>query len=296
MMAMPKDARIGWVDAGRFLAALLVVGFHVAYEFTLDPALRILGFFGVSIFLMLSGFSLASRYPDTTTFNIGWLKRRWLRIATVYYPALTAVYLLFTWQVTDAGVYALLAHFLFIDFLFPQTAYAIISPAWFIIPLMGLYVLFPFLNAAMKRWKWSVVLAFVVMVAVRWMAQGDLTSFSPLFFLGEFCFGIAVARGNRVPAYAGALIALFPNPLMALPYVAFWLLPLADRMGRLLAPIARRTLEIFLLHEAFMKAAVGKWSFYGQGVAISLAAVLCAFALVIAVSSALERRFLKLKH
>lgn len=292
MVLMPKDTRIGWVDAGRFLAALLVVGFHVAYEFTLDPALRIVGFFAVSLFFIISGFSLASRYPDTARFSLEWLKRRWLRIAVVYYPALTAIYLLFTWQVTDAGVYALLAHFLFIDFLFPQTAYAIISPAWFIIPLMALYVVFPFLNAAMKKWKWAVIVAFVAMVLARAGTQGDLTSFSPLFFLGEFCFGIAVAHGNRVPAYAGAVIALFPNPLMALPYVAFWLMPLADKAGRIVAPIARRTLEIFLFHECIMKTALGKWKVYGLGVELSLALTVAALLLVMLLTSWLGKRLL----
>ncbi|NYZ73731.1 acyltransferase family protein [Candidatus Micrarchaeota archaeon] len=292
---MPHDERIAWLDAGRVLAAGFVVLFHLLYELWPDSGLRPVGFMGASLFFILSGFSLASRYPEAISFRLDWMKKRWLRIAVVYYPALVAVFSLFPTQVTHAGLFALFTHFGFIDFLFPDTAYAIISPAWFLIPLMGLYIVFPFLNRLVKMNGWVVLPAFIAMALLRMSEPYSWTSFSPLFFLGEFCFGIAIVHGSRLPAYASVLVALFPNPLMAIPYVIFFVLSRLrlEALGPVLAPIGRRTLEIFLFHEAFVKAAVGRWSFYGQGVAITLVAVSCAFLLVVAVSSALERRFLK---
>jgi len=293
---MAESARVAWIDAGRTLAAVLVVAFHVLYELAPSADLRPIGFFGASLFFILSGYSLASRYQDTVSFSFEWLKRRWVRIAAVYYPALVAVYALFPTQVTHAGPFAVVTHFLFIDFLFPDTEYAIISPAWFIIPLMAFYVAFPYLNRLARWSRWVVTAAFIITAIFRISAGPAVyTSFSPLFFLAEFCFGISIARGQTTPAYASAIIALLPNPLMAVPYALFAILSCIDfsAVGKPLASIGARSLEIFLFHEALMKAALGRWSFYGEGIIVSVAATVGAFILVAAVSSELSRRFLK---
>jgi len=293
---MVNGGRVAWIDAGRTLAAVLVVAFHVLYELQPSPNWRPIGFFGASLFFILSGYSLASRYPDSVSFSFDWLKRRYLRIAAVYYPALVAVFSLFPTQVTSAGWFAVMTHFLFIDFLFVDTEYAIISPAWFIIPLMAFYVAFPYLNKLVRWSRWIVTAAFIMTAIFRISAGPAVyTSFSPLFFLSEFCFGIAIANGQKMPAYASALISLIPNPLMAVPFAIFALLSIMDfrLLGPPLAAIGAHSLEIFLLHEALMKAALGRWSFYGEGVAVSVAATICAFILVIAVSSMLTQRFLK---
>ena len=119
---MAERQRIGWLDTGRVLAILLIVAFHVAYEFTLDNSLRMWGFFGASLFFIMSGFSLASLYPKMDWFSLGWMRKRYVKVAAVYYPAVLIVYLLFTTQVTTAGWYAVLAHFAFVDWLSPDTA------------------------------------------------------------------------------------------------------------------------------------------------------------------------------
>jgi peptidoglycan/LPS O-acetylase OafA/YrhL len=293
---MAQETRVAWIDAGRALAAALVVAFHVLYELAPSADLRPIGFFGASLFFILSGYSLASRYQDTVSFSFDWLKRRWIRIAAVYYPALVAVYALFPTQVTHAGPFAVVTHFLFIDFLFPDTEYAIISPAWFIIPLMAFYVAFPYLNRLVRWSRWVVTAAFIITAIFRISAGPAVyTSFSPLFFLAEFCFGIGIARGQKMPAYASAIISLLPNPLMIAPFAIFAVLSVLDfrLLGPALAAIGAHSLEIFLLHEALMKAALGRWSFYGEGVAVSVAATVGAFFLVLAASSELSRRFLK---
>ncbi len=277
---MPQKQRIGWLDTGRVLAIFLIVAFHLAYEFSLDNSIRMYGFFGASLFFIISGFSLAMNYPKLDWFSFDWLKKRYLKVAEVYYPAILLVYLLFSTQVTDAGFYSVLMHFVFLDWLSPATAYSIISPAWFIIPLAALYVLFPFLNRLVRDHPWTVIPAFLLAAGFRYY-NGGLVDFNPVFFIGEFCFGIAMAHGKKGWATAGALISLFPTPFMIVPYVIFTLLEVLDvpAISALLKPLAANTFGIFLFHESIMKAALGKWSAFGLGAAPSAALAIGAFLL-----------------
>ncbi len=291
---MAERQRIGWLDTGRVLAILLIVAFHVAYEFTLDGSLRMWGFFGASLFFIMSGFSLARIYPAMGWFDLKWMRKRYVRIATVYYPAVILVYLMFTTQVTYTGWFAVAAHLLFLDWAWPGTAYSIISPAWFIIPLVGLYFLFPLLNRAVRDHPWTLIIAFGAMAAFRYL-KGGLVDFSPLFFLGEFCFGIAMAHGKKRWALAGSLISLVPVWFMIVPYAVFLALPYTENplLARLMKPLAARTFEIFLFHESLMKAALGKWSALGLGAAASALLVVCA---AVAVAWFSERANALLNH
>ncbi len=274
---MAERQRIGWLDTGRVLAILLIVAFHVAYEFTLDNSLRMYGFFGASLFFIMSGFSLARLYPKLDWFDLGWMKKRYVKIAAVYYPAIVLVYVMFTTQVTYTGWYAVAAHLVFLDWAWPGTEYSIISPAWFIIPLVGFYILFPLLNRIVRDHPWTVIPAFAAMAAFRYL-KGGLVDFSPLFFLGEFCFGIAMAHGKREWALGGTLLSLVPAWFMIVPYAVFMVLPFTESvlLSRLMRPLAAHTFEIFLFHESLMKAALGKWSAFGLGAAASAALVLLA--------------------
>ncbi len=286
---MAGRERIGWLDTGRVLAIFLIVAFHVAYEFTLDNSLRMWGFFGASLFFIMSGYSLARLYPKLDWFDLGWMRKRYARIAAVYYPAILFVYILFTTQVTYSGWFAVAAHFVFLDWLWPSTEYSIISPAWFIIPLVGFYILFPLLNRIVRDHPWTVIPAFAAMAAFRYL-KGGLVDFSPLFFLGEFCFGIAMAHGKRKWALGGTLLSLVPAWFMIVPYAVFLALPFTENalLSRVMRPLAAHTFEIFLFHESFMKAALGKWSALGLGAAPSAFLVLAAAAVTMGFSRLID--------
>ncbi len=290
------DGRIAWVDIARVIAILLIVGFHVAYEFTLDDNLRVIGFFGVSLFFIASGYMLAMKYAQLERFSINWLRKRWLRIAALYYPALICVSLLFISEDINSRIKDLGLHFLFLNWLSPDLSYSIISPAWFLVPLMGLYILFPILNRFMRKSSWFLLPAFLLMVANRYLLQPAWVDFSPIFFLGEFCFGIAIAHGEKRPLVLMlALLSALNNPLMVLPFVLFMLLgSLGGKVASLpgaLVVMAANTFEIFLFHESVMKTALGKWSILGQGVVVSLAILAAAIALSILVSKRLALYF-----
>ena len=276
--------RIAWIDIARVLAIVLIVGFHLAYAIAENQALRPIGFVGASLFFIVSGYVLAHRYANLDGFDSGWLKKRYVKIASLYYPALIAMALLFPVDTYYRGPYDLLLHFTFMNWVSHDTAFSIISAGWFMVPLAGLYALFPFLNRFLRQAPALLFTAFAIELANRIIAR-DLVSFSPLFFLGEFCFGIALAQGERRWwVLAAALLPALVNPVMAAPFMMFLLLWLLR--GRMIALpglvhlVAKNTFEIFLFHEAVIMVALGSWSFYGQGTAVSLAILALALAVV----------------
>jgi len=260
---MKKGRRIIAIDLIRVLAITLIIAFHFIYDYTYANSLRNLGFVGVSLFFIISGFVLAKRYPKLESFSLRWFFKRYLRISVLYYSALIILVVLLGKQVYAGGlVKNLVAHFLFIDFLFKETAYGITSAAWFIPPLIALYLMFPYLNKFTKKSLWFLVFIFTLMISAR-LYSGALSSYSPLFFIGEFCFGIAYAHGKKILPLAISLFTVFLFPVMVLPFIIFSGILLFEWNifpSKLLHFIGANTLALFLFHEAFIKIFTGKWS------------------------------------
>jgi len=287
---MPNpDNRIVWLDFARVVAILIIIGFHVAYEFTLDPGLRPYGFIGASLFFIISGFALANRYPGLVSFDVKWLLRRWLKISSLYYPALLLVALLFGTQVYSGAIGDILLHFSFMNWIDSAVQYTLISPSWFVVPLIGLYVLYPYLNLLTKTFRPFLLLAVAVSLAIRLM-DGSLTSFSPLFFMAEFCFGIALAHGRRDVWLLPPLLLSIAYPIMAVPFALFFLFSLIPDFGskavRSAFSIAgKSTFALFLFHESVMKTALGKWSVLGMDTITGLVVLLAGIAAVVLFSN-----------
>jgi len=285
--------RIVWIDFARIIAIVLIVGFHLLYALNENQGLRSYGFVGASLFFILSGYMLAFRYPDVTGFDFDWLKKRFVKIVSLYYPALIAMALLFPIDTYYRGPYDLGLHFIFMNWISQDTAYSIISAGWFIVPLIGLYLLFPYLNRFMKKAPYLIFIAFALELANRFMVK-DLVSFSPVFFLGEFCFGMIIANGERKWwLLAAALIPAIINPVLLVPFVLFFILSsLAGAVLKLPGPlslVAGNTFEIFLFHEAAIMVALGRWSLYGQGMLVSLIGLGTAIVLVKLISKRIQR-------
>jgi peptidoglycan/LPS O-acetylase OafA/YrhL len=257
-----KDERIDSVDLLRILAIALIIGFHFFYERYHNNSLRIIGFLGVSLFFIISGFILAKRYPKQESFSFRWFFKRFVKIALLYYAALVLIVLLFSKQTYSGGLGKnLVYHFLFLDFLSSDVAYGIISPAWFVVPLVGLYALFPYLNKFSKKSNLFLFGIFVVMVATR-IYYGTYTAFNPLFFIGEFCFGIACANDNKNKALLISMLSIIVFPFMVFPFLIFFVTFSLDwnyLPHRLFSFLGANTLALFLFHEAFIKIALGKW-------------------------------------
>jgi peptidoglycan/LPS O-acetylase OafA/YrhL len=207
-----SDNRFGSVDVIRIIAILLVIIFHYVYLVTSENSLRKLGFIGVSLFFIVSGYLLTKKYPNYTQFSLKWFLKRYVRIASLYYLALIALLILLGRQIYYGSLFENISlHLLFLDFLSPNASYGIISLAWFLIPLIGLYILFPYLNNLMKKNSVLLFLIFYITIAIRFLADFNLIAYSfysPLFYLGEFCFGILFAYNKKNPALLAGLLVI----------------------------------------------------------------------------------------
>ena len=292
-----SSERIVWVDIVRAAAILLIICFHVAYEFTLDPNIRYVGYLGDSLFFIVSGYMLAQHYPKLKSFDLSWLWKRYVKVASLYYLTLIAIAILFfSSQGWLALGYDLLLHFTFMNWAVPGYLYTIISPAWFVIPLAAYYLLFPYLNRLLSWSKYALVLIFVLTLAYRYY-EGSWASPNPLFFLGDFCFGIVFAQDRKSLPLVSPLITVVLSPIMLIPYIAFYIISLLEffpklmpaALGTLFTIIGSYTYELFLFHESIMKTMLGKWSIFGLAAAPSLAVLLIVLATVDHASRLIQR-------
>ena len=257
-----RELFIDWLKA---LAIFLVIAFHVAYGINQNNSLRIIGFFGVSLFFIISGFILAKNYPEQKNFSLQWFKKRYIKIATLYYPSLILIVLLFSKQVYSGNIFKnLISHFLFIDSNFPNYTYGIISPAWFLAPLILFYLFFPFLNRLIRKSEFFLIPIFLITTLFR-IHDGNYTSTDPLFFLGEFCFGIAIANKKFTLPLISSIMVMLISPSMVLPFVIFILFYFArtkTTSNPLIKFISNETLALFLFHEGLINLALNKWHIY----------------------------------
>jgi peptidoglycan/LPS O-acetylase OafA/YrhL len=260
---MPK--REPFIDLIKVIAIILVIFFHFSYQATMEDSLRIVGFVGVSLFFIVSGFILAKNYEKLQKFSLKWFGKRYLKIITVYYPALILILILFYKQAYSGNLFVnLLSHFAFIDSQFATYAYGIISPAWFLAPMILLYLFFPIINRFMKRYTWLIFPAFLMMVGLR-ILYGGYISINPIFFLGEFCFGISFANNKNLFPILASLLVIIVEPWMIVPFIIFGLLFILrsqiPSIG-IIKIISSYTLVLFLLHEGLMNLIFDKWHIY----------------------------------
>jgi peptidoglycan/LPS O-acetylase OafA/YrhL len=117
-------------------------------------------------------------------------------------------------------------------------------------------------------------MACAISLAIR-LSKPAWVSVYPLFFIADFCFGMAFAYGRKDAFMLSPLMLALSGPVMALPYVVFTLFSFIPNM-RILGVasfIGRHTFEIFLFHESLMKVSLGKWKVLGMD-AIGSTAVL----------------------
>ncbi|MBS1771779.1 MAG: acyltransferase [Bacteroidetes bacterium] len=173
---MMEKRQIDSLTATRGFAALLVVIFHFGLEcipFKYLQQFFARGNLAVSYFYVLSGFIMCWTY-ETKKISFGaYMKRRFARIAPVYYLALFAaiIYIL----VADyTGALPLEENFgkkVFLDVFFLQSyvpgyAMAINGPGWSLSVEMFFYLLFPllilFYRKSPKQFMWFAAILYIV--------------------------------------------------------------------------------------------------------------------------------------
>ncbi|MFA5992653.1 MAG: acyltransferase family protein [Candidatus Pacearchaeota archaeon] len=293
-----KKERVLFVSLVRIIAIVLIVLFHVMYEIFQDHGLRPIGFIGVSLFFIVSGFVLAKIYPNLTEFSGKWFLKKYFKIALVYYLALVFIVILFGKQVYSGNVFANLGlHFAFLDGFFSQVAYGIISPAWFIVPLICFYFLFPYLNRFIKKSYIFLILAFVISIAIRFYL-GTWTSYNPLFFLAEFCFGIAFVYKPKNILILISAVVLIVNPLMFIPFAVFYSLSFINstmltKLSNILGFFEINMIIIFLSHEAFINVLFNKWNIFGLSIWLEIIILALGMVGILIVSREIQNRLLE---
>jgi peptidoglycan/LPS O-acetylase OafA/YrhL len=260
-------ARLANIDGLRAVAILLVLithtwvffgapalSFSVAGQSIALASLPAIGHVGVNLFLVISGFSLAWPFMNGSGAReryslAGFFQRRVQRIVPPYYASIVLIYLLalgfdfvlrssFAAQVaqhppTFAALESashLWPHLLLIHNLWPDHVSTINGSYWSLALEFQLYLLFPLLIEAMRRWGvWRVAGGVLALqLAYRWSLEATLPAqlltqhefVLPAALPGrmfEFAAGIAAAAAVAEPAnpihrlmreYRGAMVAV----------------------------------------------------------------------------------------
>lgn len=174
--------RLPAIDGLRGLAILMVTGFHL-WRIPGEPAVGIgpldltplmpWGAVYVSLFFCLSGFGLYRPVAEGKTPSpCNFYARRLARIIPPYYLALLIWLPLWGARYGWEGWgWQLLTHATLTHNLFPSTFFGLTAPLWFVGTLAQLYLLFPLLAPAFRRWPFAMVcVTYVVSLAVRFGA------------------------------------------------------------------------------------------------------------------------------
>lgn len=276
------DKRIAWLDTIRTIAILFVVIFHLIFEINPDESLRVYGFIGISLFFISSGYALAKFYPSVIDFDIKWFLQRLITICPIYYLTLFTLFSLNAVSILD-----LFLHFIFINPLISGYEYTIISPAWFLTPLMFFYFMFPYFNRFLQNSNFF-LLCILISLFVR-INEGGWASISPLFFLCDFVFGMIQSK-----KYSNEWILIFAifllNPIMILPYFIFKFVAQINLNLGLFGLIGKHSLEIFLFHESLMKILLGKMTIYGLDRIWSFIVLIILFIIIAIISDKLKKK------
>lgn len=242
---MKRPARQAWfvpsIDALRVLLCAYIILFHAhlqAYGSYAIPALS-QGISAVNVFFALSGFVLMASFlregQELRGGISGYLLRRARRLLPLYYGCVALSVL----SVIAAGIprgtegltpTSLLAHVFLIQNYFPDdVSYAINSTYWFVAVEAQLYLVFPFIALAWKRFGPAPASLGVVSVSgVLWILSRGGTLFARPQILLIFLSGILAAyavdrfssgakRARKASGYAAATFAA-ASCLFALAY------------------------------------------------------------------------------
>lgn len=179
---LSKDNRLYFIDFLKGIAMLgvILVHFNAVFNSPISALSKAasLGarcpqlFFIVSSFLTWVGFEKG---------HVKWgefYKRRFVRIAPVYYFALIACVLLPTVRLIDISAGNYISHILFLNGFVPECSNSILSVEWYIADLAIFYMLCPILKKAVKNLRSSVI-AFLLSVC---LSSLSLIAFNHFFY------------------------------------------------------------------------------------------------------------------
>lgn len=260
----------------RALAAFAVLLFHASYIHFVGggsggPAVLRLGWVGVDLFFVLSGFLLGRIYLErlgqgTPGAVLGYYRDRLVRIVPAYYVSILVALVMggqiaFLWQHADS----LGLHLLYLHNLIPEHANDITPIYWTLAVEAHFYLLLPLLLPVARTRAWPLMAAALVALslAFRWALFTPAHLYYAIAtlpaFAAHFALGITAARiHGPSPALRRAAGALSAAILLAVlawlhsfgSYTQAWLDQAANTFARPLLALAFAALLVAVRDEA----------------------------------------------
>jgi len=213
------------LDVMRIVAIFMIVVFHFASVWGVSNSIFLFyangtwGSLGTSLFLILSGYLLRKRYTSIDSVKSFYFKR-WLSIYPSFYIAFAVAFLINVIRIKkvfyQGPAYTLIYSLFGIDnYLnwFDISTYAIVGE-WFSTVIVVLYILFPFLNKVMSRFKWTASVIFTIFYII-YIYYGLFPKHAEISFVScgfIFWVGMLLAeyeKSIRKHYYTGIITLLF---------------------------------------------------------------------------------------
>lgn len=256
--------RFPLIDILRALAALLVVWYHViahsgwdAFPITGLALMPRMGWVGVDLFLVISGFVIGKTALESYARNPQWrsvfIERRLRRIVPLHIATMFIYLFMVSPEVLTQGwnsIFHVVTHIFFIHNLFPTTYGSINGVNWSVALEMQFYMLVALTTPWLARTRWFKVILVWVAIAVTWRYISTLFLVPRVAVvhhqivaatmlpgtLDQFVMGICLAKltldGHlrftplRMLAWVGATVLLLTTALMTFsPRSAYWYFP-----------------------------------------------------------------------
>jgi len=198
-----------WVFGLKGMAILGIILYHwfSRFGFSLISLVARIGGQGVHVFFILSGFGLYFSISQSSEINWrSWFKKRFQKLLIPYYMSIfltIAIYAFISFKTSTQRLdwQAIIASFFLYRNFIPEYVMAVNSPWWFVITILELYCVFPFLLSLFKKVgarKFlfiSFLITFLYEVSYGITVGPENLVFARFFlcFLFEFCLGIVLA-------------------------------------------------------------------------------------------------------
>lgn len=287
--------RIISIDFLRIFGVSLIVFFHAFdkrwfsdYEVlvSLFPPIKLFGFIGTVLFIMVSGFSLTYTYRNTALSLRslkGYFVKRAVRIFPLYWTSMSFIFMynVFQKKIPERiPIFSYLLSVLALDgFLFSFFKFrALVYVNWFIGFILVLYILFPLVMFLFKKLEGYKVLVttFVISIITLDVFKGKLGGITyriPFVRLFEFSLGMLLGlyyqKARRYVSFKNFIITLICASIilrilqLAKPFrglyillgISFFLLfftfpfdNLSERVKNIITALAKKSYGIFLVH------------------------------------------------
>jgi peptidoglycan/LPS O-acetylase OafA/YrhL len=246
-----------------------------------------LGGVSVSIFLVLSGITLTLTYNDKSAGYWAFLKKRLLRIYSMYYICLAFGGLVAVFSVVESGKSYPFS--LFPDLLLSLTGFyafvgrwggPILNTSWFIGLIVALYFLFPPLFRLIKKSPSHTMFMLILTSTVSRYLIGHYSllprqplDWFPLCRIAEFGFGIFLAVIAKPQVWTG--------------------LSFSTSINRTVEYLSNLSFPLFLVHFPLEFLLVNRHYSHPMGIAIFLVASLCVSACILVFDNWLHKRYKK---